>query len=301
MRPLVEVSHVVAEWAFTLGLKRLREASENSNQSEIARRIGKSRATIGHYEMGRYLPSHESLDIMLDAYGHPERAGYYRELRDRVETHVPDWWEDRFPDGFPPYPLALLAGMESSAVRMHVFESNAVPELLRTPEYAEHVVRAGLPTHDAESHALYLRMLTGRQEVLERDEPPELRCVLEEAVLRRTVGSTEVLARQLARLEELAHAPHIEIRILTDDSAGAAPAVGAFTELMLPSEAVRDFHEVVYVSTPVDRIHYESTGELDVFHALWRGVTDHALSSEDSRAFLGEVARTLRHDPARNL
>lgn len=299
MGPLVEVSHVVAEWAFTLGLKRLREASENSNQSEIARRIGKSRATIGHYEMGRYLPSHESLDIMLDAYGHPERAGYYRELRDRVETRVPDWWEDLFPDDFPPYPLALLAGMESSAVRMHVFESNAVPELLRTPEYADHVVRAGLPTHDAESRARHLRMLAGRQEVLERDEPPELRCVLGEAVLRRTVGSSEILARQVARLEELTHAPHIEIRILTDGS-GAAPAAGAFTGLALPSEAIRDFSEVAWVSTPVDRIHYESTGELEVFHALWREVTDNALSPEDSRAFLGEVARKLRHHPARS-
>ncbi|EHR51888.1 putative transcriptional regulator [Saccharomonospora marina XMU15] len=58
MTPLVEVSHVVAEWAFTQGLKKLRETSPNPNQSEIARRIGKSRATIGHYEMGRYLPSH---------------------------------------------------------------------------------------------------------------------------------------------------------------------------------------------------------------------------------------------------
>lgn len=300
MGPLVEVSHVVAEWAFTLGLKRLREAGENSNQSEIARRIGKSRATIGHYEMGRYLPSHESLDIMLDAYGHPERAGYYRELRDRVETRVRDWWEDLFPDGFPPYPLALLAGMESTAVRMHVFEPNVVPELLRTPEYAEHVVRAGLPTHDAESRARHLRMLAGRQEVLEREEPPQLQCVVEEAVLRRTVGSAEILARQVAHLEELTHAPHIEIRILTDGSAGACPAAGAFTELVLPSEAIRDFGEVVWVSTPVDRIHHESTGELDVFHALWREVADNALSPEDSRAFLGDVAHELRHPPARS-
>ncbi len=157
------MSHVVAEWAFTQGLKKLREASENSNQSEIARRIGKSRATIGHYEMGRYLPSHDSLEIMLDAYGHSDRAPYYRELRDRVEMHSPDWWEDEFPEHFPPRSLALLAGFEYSATEVRAFEPQHVPELLQTPAYAEALLRAELAGPRADQLTLHLRMLRGRQ------------------------------------------------------------------------------------------------------------------------------------------
>lgn len=296
VRPLVEVSHVVAEWAFTQGLKKLRETSENSNQSEIARRIGKSRATIGHYEMGRYLPSHDSLDIMLDAYGHGDRATYYRQLRDRVEMHSPDWWEDEFPEHFPPRSMALLAGFEYSATDLRIFESQHVPELLQTPAYAEALLRAGLTDHRADQLTLHLRMLRGRQAVLNRADAPRLACVLGESALRSPVGGSLVLGEQLGALASLANRENIEIRVLPDSNGRPAGATGGFTGLLLPPEVIQDFSEVVYVSTPVDRIHYESPEALTVFRALWEQVWRSALSPEESAEILADLARQLTKD-----
>ncbi|WP_019815300.1 helix-turn-helix domain-containing protein [Saccharomonospora saliphila] len=290
---MIEVSHVVAEWAFTQGLKKLREASDNSNQSEIARRIGKSRAAIGHYETGRYLPSHESLDIMLDAYGHGERAGYYRALRDRVETHAPDWWEDEFADGFPPWSLALLAGLEHSAVRIRMYDPHAVPELFRTRPYAERVLRAELPTPRAGDVADHVRMVRGRQAVLDRAAPPGLECVLDESVLRRVVGDATVHAEQLHRLRELTDEPHVDIRVLPEDRGCPAGAAGGFTTILLPRDVIQDFSEVTYVTTPVDRVHYVGTDELASFRALWDNAHSAALSADESRALLTEYAERL--------
>ncbi|SFP45929.1 Helix-turn-helix [Saccharomonospora viridis] len=228
------MSHVVAEWAFTQGLKKLRETSQNSNQSEIAKKIGKSRATIGHYEMGRYLPSHDSLDIMLDAYGHGDRAAYYRQLRDRVEMHSPDWWEDEFPEHFPPKSLALLAGFEYSAIEMRIYEPQHVPELLQTPAYAEALLRAGLVGREADELTLHLRMLRGRQAVLDRADPPRLTCVLGESALRSPVGGPHVLGEQLNALVTLAQRNTIDIHVLPDSAGRPAGASGAFTTLSLP-------------------------------------------------------------------
>ncbi len=295
VRPLVEVSHVVAEWAFTQGLKKLRETSQNSNQSEIAKKIGKSRATIGHYEMGRYLPSHDSLDIMLDAYGHGDRATYYRQLRDRVEMHSPDWWEDEFPEHFPPRSLALLAGFEYSATEMRIYEPQHIPELLQTPAYAEALLRAGLVGREADQLTLHLRMLRGRQAALNRDDPPRLTCVLGESALRSPVGGPLVLGEQLSTLATLARRDAVDIHILPDNAGRPAGASGAFTELSLPSEVIQDFPGVVYVTTPVDRIHYESPDSLTVFRSLWERVREQAMSAEESLELLTDLARRLTH------
>ncbi|EHK87799.1 helix-turn-helix domain-containing protein [Saccharomonospora azurea] len=293
---MVEVSHVVAEWAFTQGLKKLREASENSNQSEIARRIGKSRATIGHYEMGRYLPSHDSLEIMLDAYGHGDRATYYRELRDRVEMHSPDWWEDEFPEHFPPQSMALLAGFEYSATDLRTFEPQHVPELLQTPAYAEALLRAELADHRADQLTLHLRMLRGRQAILNRADPPRIACVLGEAALRSPVGGPLVHGEQIAALVSFANRENVDIRVLPDSSGRPAGGASGFTELLLPPDIIQDFSDVVYVATPVDRIHYESPDALAVFRELWDRVWAAALPAEDSVELMADLARRLTKD-----
>lgn len=296
VRPLAEVSHVVAEWAFTQGLKRLRETSPNSNQSEIAKRIGKSRATIGHYEMGRYLPSHDSLDIMLDSYGHGDRAAYYRRLRDRVEMRSPDWWEDEFPDHFPPRSLALFAGFEYSAAEMRIYEPQRVPELVQTPSYAEAVLRAELTEHRADELTLQLRMLRGRQAVLDRPDAPRLTCVLGESALRSPVGGPHVLGEQLTTLAARARQGVLTLRVLPDSAGRPAGACAGFTGLLLPSELIQDFSETAWVSTPVDRIHYESPETLAVFRSLWRDLAKAALTPAESVDLVAELGRELTRD-----
>ncbi|MEY7972399.1 helix-turn-helix domain-containing protein [Saccharomonospora xinjiangensis] len=293
---MVEVSHVVAEWAFTHGLKKLRETSENSNQSEIARLIGKSRATIGHYEMGRYLPSHDSLDIMLDAYGHSDRATYYRQLRDRVEMHSPDWWEDEFPEHFPPRSTALLAGFEYSATDLRIFEPNHVPELLQTPAYAEALLRAELTDQRADRLTLHLRMLRGRQAILNRADPPRLACVVGESALRSPVGGPFVLGDQLAELASFARRDNIEVRVLPDSEGRPVGGAAGFTELLLPSEVIQDFSDVVYMTTPVDRIQYEDPETLAVFRELWEQAWTAALPGDESAELLAELAGRLTRD-----
>ena len=137
-------------------------------------------------------------------------------------------------------------------------------------------------------------MLRGRQAVLDRTDAPRLTCVLGESALRSPVGGPLVLGEQLNALVSQANRDNVEIRILPDHSGRPAGATSGFTELLLPTEIIQDFSEVVYVSTPVDRIHYESPETLAIFRDLWEQTKQATLSPEESTEVLADLARHAR-------
>jgi hypothetical protein len=73
---------------------------------------------------------------------------------------------------------------------------NANPEL--TPEKVQSLVEKRL----------------GRQEMLRRDDPPDLWAILDEVVLRRPVGGSAVMHEQLKALLPLVDASHTTIQVL---------------------------------------------------------------------------------------
>jgi len=104
-------------------------------------------------------------------------------------------------------------GYESAASVIRNFEPLLIPGLLQTEDYARDVIRE-LEGPDKRRVDALTDVRMERQEVLNRDDPPSLHCVLDEAVIRRVVGATDVMRRQLRHLKELAQRPKITIRIM---------------------------------------------------------------------------------------
>jgi transcriptional regulator with XRE-family HTH domain len=102
---------------------------------------------------------------------------------------------------------------ESAASVIRTFEPLLVPGLLQTEEYAHEVVtEIRGPDKRLVDRLVDLRM--ERQEILERDAPPSLHVIMDEAVINRAVGGPAIMRRQLNRLKELANRPTITIRIV---------------------------------------------------------------------------------------
>ena len=76
---------------------------------------------------------------------------------------------------------------------------------------------SGQSNHDQIEHLVMLRMK--RQELLERDEPPVIRSIVDEAVLRRIVGGVSGMKEQLLHLVECSERPNAHLRVLTFDGA----------------------------------------------------------------------------------
>jgi hypothetical protein len=104
-------------------------------------------------------------------------------------------------------------GYESAASVIRNFEPLLVPGLLQTEEYAREVLGELEGPYKQTVDAL-VDLRIERQELLTRDDPPRLHCVLDEAVIHRVVGGTEVMHRQLRHLKEMADRPNITLRIV---------------------------------------------------------------------------------------
>lgn len=67
-----------------------------------------------------------------------------------------------------------------------------------------------------------------RQEILNRDNPPDLWVLLAESAVRRRVGSAEVMHAQLKHLAELSRRPNVTVQVVPDDSDAYGGLSGAF-------------------------------------------------------------------------
>ena len=112
-------------------------------------------------------------------------------------------------------PLLQLIEFESAASVIRQCETQVVPGILQTEEYARAVLEdfyAGTPEAGYISALIELR--TRRQELLDRKDPPSMHFRLDEPVIRRLVGTAALMRSQLQTLIEVAAKPNVTIEIM---------------------------------------------------------------------------------------
>jgi hypothetical protein len=134
----------------------------------------------------------------------------------------PAWWT-KYKHVLDP-PFVALLGYEASATVIRQYHGGAVPGLLQTEDYARAVIAAYATDQSQVEDQVSARI--ERQQLLERDDPPEACVVLDEAVIRRVVGGPGVMRSQLQWLKELATRPNINIQVIRF-SEGAHPGMPA--------------------------------------------------------------------------
>ena len=200
-----------------------------------------------------------------------------RRARDRC------WWlpyGDQIDDSFE---TQLILEADASALR--TYQPNLVPGLLQTERYATELIetQADLPLTEVRKQAS-LRVL--RQLVLTRGNPPTLSVVLDEAVLRRPVGSRDVMREQYAVLAESAGTPGVTVQVLPF-RAGPHHVLGLGFHIFDfgPEESatveVELLDRVCFVTESQEVAHYK-----DAFGRA----SSQALSVRDSRLLLTEFA-----------
>ncbi|MCW2931287.1 MAG: hypothetical protein JWM19_2249 [Actinomycetia bacterium] len=113
----------------------------------------------------------------------------------------------------------LLAGYEAEAVRVSVWTTTMLHALMQTEPYMRALFHIGLPfATDGEIDKLVSGRLD-RQRAIARDNPPLVWTVIDESILYRAYGGTEVIAEQLSHIEELAAKPNIVVQVMPFTSA----------------------------------------------------------------------------------
>lgn len=192
--------------------KRLQDLRERVGltRDQAAKVLRVAPATIRRMEtaeVGLKIPYVQSL---LKAYGVAEQeADAFVELAE--EANKPGWWQ-RFHDVLPDW-FSMYVSLEGAASLLRMYEPHFVPGLLQTEDYARSVMRTGAVgqtrPEDIERHVA-LRM--ERQSLLAKDDAPKLWAIMDETVLRRPVGSPQVMRGQIDKLLEATELPTSRFR-----------------------------------------------------------------------------------------
>ena len=264
-------------------LRRLRAATRLTRE-EVTYRTGINEATLYRIETGRARPQVRTLLALLGLYGVAEQER--GELLALSRQSSEQSWLQSFPAGLPA-PYTTYITFEAEARSLLNYEALFIPGLLQTEPYARTALQRGVPTATEEEIERLVEARMGRQAVLTRSPPLQLRAIVDEAALHRPVGGSEVMNAQLERLARRAELPHVTLQVIPYDVGGHPGMAGAFAILQFGEPSGND---VVYIESQATDLFLESQLDVDRFTAIFENLRVHALAPEASVSFIRRIA-----------
>ncbi len=114
--------------------------------------------------------------------------------------------------------------------------------------------------------------------------------MLNEAVLRRTVGDRQTMQAQLAHLASAADEPNVTLQVLPFDAGAHAAASGSFTVIQFRDQTAPD---VVYVENATSCLYLEREAEVRRYTLIADHVRARALDPDRSVAMIAAAAERL--------
>ncbi|MGH3619249.1 MAG: helix-turn-helix domain-containing protein [Pseudonocardiaceae bacterium] len=253
-----------------------------------------SEAKIWRIETGQ--TSLRSLDVeaMCKVYGAPQ------EITEALmglakETKARGWWHsygDAIPEGFDVY-----IGLEEAASHFCWYESELVPGLFQTEDYARAVIRADNPGVDDAEIERRVHVRLARQTLLTRlTNPPMFDVVLNEAILHRPVGGEEAACGQLKRLVEVSELPTVSLRVVPF-GVGLHHGImsGPFVMLRFPLNGNGQDTEppTVYVDGFTGDLYLDRPHEVERYNTAFTNIWESSLDERASQELITQVAREL--------
>ncbi|MBP2068399.1 helix-turn-helix domain-containing protein [Streptomyces iranensis] len=261
-------------------------ARKGMTLEEAGRLVGVSKATVSRYETQEGPVKWPIVDALCREYGasEAERKAVVGLAKDAKRQ---GWWTS-FADSLPES-MNLLFTLEDEAVREDHFACLYVPGLLQTRGYAEAVQHASEMRLSAEEIARLVDLRMKRQEVLSRPKPPRLWAILDESVIRRVVGSREVMREQLGHLLRANESPDITLQVLPFAKGAHSAAMGSFVILGGAEPSL----DVVYVDIHVGSLFMEKDEELERYRVAFDYLRAQALDMASSSALIERVREEI--------
>jgi transcriptional regulator with XRE-family HTH domain len=246
------------------------------SRPDLARQINKSVSLIQAIELGQRAATPE---VTADLEQALSADGALTRLREEIGDGL----------GYQPYPAWFQdwVASEREAKKLRLYGPLLVPGLLQTQDYAEAVFRTRFGATDEEIDEQVAARIK-RQETLDREQPPSLWVIVDEAVLLRPVGGRRVMGEELSYLIEASRRPHVSVQIITTD-------IGAHRGLWAGGFALADFDEaptVGYQETPSQGQFIDRREDVQILTECWDTLMRETLPRAASQTLLEEVAKS---------
>jgi hypothetical protein len=204
------------------------------SQAALGAAVGRDDTYVSKVETGAIVPDDEFVNAL-----------------DRVFSNMNGWfarfwsnsrkWEGQYPAWFKDW---VEAELHARIIRW--WEPLLIPGLLQTADYARELFRAWQVIEDADTVERNVTLRMDRQEIFDRPNPPTLIVVIDETVLWRCIGNSEIMLTQLEYLMDMSTRPNVAIHIVPASVGAHAGLLGAFILADLEGESGK----VIYLETP---------------------------------------------------
>ncbi|MGD0933105.1 MAG: helix-turn-helix transcriptional regulator [Streptosporangiaceae bacterium] len=263
-------------------LRRLR-TDRGLTVEEVADRLLCSATKISRMETGARRPSLRDVRDLSELYEIDVSAAEDLMALARQAREL-GWWKQ-----YDDLRLDPFIGLEQDASAITNFTMFYVPALIQTEDYARAIIKAIAPRIDPKILEQRVEVRMRRQELLERDNHPRYRVLVDESVLHRPAGGHQVMAAQLTKVLKYAKDDKAAVQVVPFDI--GVPAISDSNFVLL------DFDDpvlssVVFVEGLTSNQIFEKRSDLDRYREAVEHLRDSALSPRDSVTRITDAQKT---------
>ncbi|MFE2291885.1 DUF5753 domain-containing protein [Streptomyces sp. NPDC059452] len=190
---------------------------------------------------------------------------------------------ERLPEQFQDYSL-----LEQAAISLQLFATNVIHGLFQTEAYARALIGGGYPPLSDERVEELVQLRMARALLFDRNPLPMIEIIIDEAVLRRVIGSEEIMREQLLHLVECARRRNVTLLVLPLDAGkhGEYAAGHGEMDLMETSE-----HEhLVYLEAQDESLLITDPAKVSTYSRRYAMIRAQALGPRESLDLIMRLA-----------
>ncbi|MFJ4517785.1 Scr1 family TA system antitoxin-like transcriptional regulator [Streptomyces sp. NPDC088817] len=234
-----------------------------------------SKHTVASVELGRRMPDESFVERAEGALGNTGALRKSAQFLTRGEAGLAAWFR-------------RWARLERVAVSLCTYECRLVPGLLQSEGYVRALCENEIPPLSDEGLEITVQARMERQQLLRERPNTTFDFVLEEAVLMRRLGGTQVAAEQLDLILELASLRNVTVQVMPADSEQHACLSGPVRLLEMP-----DGHWRAYSEGQESGRLIADPKEVSRIYMRYARLRSQALSPRDSASLLMRIRGAL--------
>lgn len=256
------------------GIARNMRIKKGWTQEQAGSELGFSGAAVSAMETCAQPASDEMLVALERVFG--DGMGIFEQAREYVRL-------DKYPAQFKDYAL-----LEQKAVALCLYATLVVHGLFQTEEYARALIGGGYPplTEGRVEELVEARM--ARRALFEREPVALIELVLEESVLRRTIGGEEIMRGQMRHLAECARKRNVTLQVLPLDCGLSGEYAGAYGEMNLVETPEHD--RLVYLEPQEEGLLITDAAKVSTYAQRYAKIRAQALGPRESLGLIERLA-----------
>ncbi|MFD9489378.1 Scr1 family TA system antitoxin-like transcriptional regulator [Streptomyces sp. NPDC059991] len=262
------VARMVAELARTLRLRR------GWTQEQLGHELGFSGAAVSAMETLAQPASDEMLVKLEEVLG--EGMGIFEGARKYMRL-------EKYPVQFQNYSL-----LEQEAVVLRLYATLVIHGLFQTEAYARALIGGGYPPLPEARVEELVEARMARRALLDREPTVLIEAVLEESVLRRPIGSEEIMRDQLRHLVQCGRRRNVTLQVLPMDCGLTGEYAGDRGNMNLVETPQHD--HLVYLEVQAESVLISDPAKVSIYAQRYAKIRAQALGPRESLGLIERLA-----------